>query len=70
MLTNYHCRIEGTIDGRYRKVGDEVPMTKRQAKYYLQHGTLSMDAPAPAKPVAASSAKKPNVPATETKATD
>lgn len=37
----YFAAVEGFIEGKYRKVGDKIGLTEKQAKYLLLDGTLS-----------------------------
>ena len=42
MKQDYEVLVEGWLDSTYRKVGEVVSMTERQAKYHLMAGKVRL----------------------------
>ena len=42
---NYYATAEGHIAGKYRKLGDPIPLTEREAKYLEMSGQISKTNP-------------------------
>ncbi|NTD85492.1 hypothetical protein [Agrobacterium tumefaciens] len=43
--TNYYATSEGHIAGKYRELGDPIPLTEKEAKYLLLNGQISKTNP-------------------------
>jgi hypothetical protein len=42
---NYYATAEGHIAGKYRKLGDPIPLTEQEAKYLEMAGQVSKTNP-------------------------